>query len=288
MRTSPHRIMAVIDPTRRDQWSLRKAIMITHGRKDIEICAYLCAWSDAEADSQDELRNAELRRHELWLQELLTDFRETGVNIKPVIDWNENWRDGIVSAVEEHNIELIVKRASGRPQALGSSDRQLIRAASVGILLVKQEPKPRPRIVLAALNFNAEDHAHQLLNEAIVEIGNRILGVEPDAEVHVVSAYPESERFVHPPDIAKKLNIKRSHAHARQGRPADIIGATANEIGADLVIIGNVGRRGLSGISIGNTAEKILKEITSDVLIINREGRVQADNKRATEAAQQL
>ena len=45
----------------------------------------------------------------------------------------------------------------------------------------------------------------------------------------------------------------------------------ANDIDADLVIVGNVGRRGLKGITVGNTSEKILTDINADVLVLVRE-----------------
>ena len=45
----------------------------------------------------------------------------------------------------------------------------------------------------------------------------------------------------------------------------------AKEIDADIVVIGNVGRRGLSGITIGNTSEKILTDVRSDVLVLSEE-----------------
>jgi universal stress protein E len=45
----------------------------------------------------------------------------------------------------------------------------------------------------------------------------------------------------------------------------------ANSIDADLVILGNVGRQGLSGLTVGNTAEKILTDIKADVLVLVQE-----------------
>jgi universal stress protein E len=76
---------------------------------------------------------------------------------------------------------------------------------------------------------------------------------------------------VHPPDVAKILEIKRSHAHVSRGIAADVIPRMVNLIDADLVILGNVGRRGLSGLTVGNTAEKILTDIKADVLVLVRE-----------------
>jgi hypothetical protein len=96
-------------------------------------------------------------------------------------------------------------------------------------------------------------------------------GTVSETEQHVISAYPSADSFVNPPDIAKLLKIDRSQAHVQRGSAAEVIPSVANDLDTDLVIAGNVGRRGLSGITIGNTAEKILIDIEADVLVLVRE-----------------
>jgi universal stress protein E len=166
---------------------------------------------------------------------------------------------------------MVIKRASGRPTSLTSSDRQLIRSLKSALLLVKHDPSTDLQKVLVAVDFNASDENHAALNAAIIDLGRRIRGSSDTMELHAVSAYPDSDKFVHPPDVANKLKIDRSQAHVRQGKASDIIPGLANKIGADLVIVGNVGRRGISGIMVGNTSEKILTDIQSDVLVLVRE-----------------
>jgi nucleotide-binding universal stress UspA family protein len=56
----------------------------------------------------------------------------------------------------------------------------------------------------------------------------------------------------------------------------------ANAIHADLVIVGSTSRRGLSGVTVGNTAEKILSDIESDVLVLVHENN---QDRAAAEAA---
>jgi len=165
----------------------------------------------------------------------------------------------------------VVKKASGRQNALTSSDRQLIRALKSALLLVKHDPSRDLRKVLVAVDYNATAEGHKALNEAVMDLGRRISGSGDVIELHSVSAYPDSDQFVHAPDVAKKLGIERSRAHVRRGDADEVIPYFANDIDADLVIVGNVGRRGLSGIAIGNTSEKILAAIGSDVLILVRE-----------------
>jgi len=265
------RFLAVIDPTRIDQWALRKAISIAKDRNDAKVYAFVCVHSEAECDDPEELRTVELRRHTIWLDEIIASVNDAGVDIEALVEWHEDWREAICNVGNDNRIDLVIKRASGRPNSLASSDRHLIRSLKSALLLVKHDPSTDLQKVLVAVDFNASDEDHAALNDAIIDLGRRIRGSSDTMELHAVSAYPDSDQFVHPPDVAKKLKIDRSQAHVRQGKAEDIIPDLANKIGADLVIVGNVGRRGLSGITVGNTSEKILTDIQSDVLVLVRE-----------------
>lgn len=276
MNISENRILAVIDPTRVEQWALQKAIAIAKNRDDPKIIAFLCAYSIAKCDEPDRLRSVVLRRHSLWLDEILAGFADAGIPIEPIVEWNADWRDAICIAAENTGSGVVVKRASGSPSSLANSDRRLIRSLEGSALyLVKHDPVAEMKKVLVAVDFNVEDTAHIALNENIIELGKMIRDSGENIQLHSVSAHEKSEEFKHPPDVAKILEITRSQAHVRRGSAAEVIPDTANSIGADLVIVGNVGRRGVSGVTIGNTAEKILVDIEADVLVLVQRPRQQ-------------
>ena len=60
--------------------------------------------------------------------------------------------------------------------------------------------------------------------------------------------------------------------HLRQGTAGEAIPALAADLEAELLVMGTVGRTGISGLLIGNTAETILEGITSSVLAIEPPG----------------
>lgn len=268
MATQKNRILAVIDPTRVEQWALKKALSIAGSRDDLDVCAYLCVYSDAKCDDPEQLQAVELSRHAVWLEAMLADIAMDNVSIEPVVEWNSDWRAAVSDVGAAEDMVLVVKRASGRQKSLASSDRQLLRKLGRALLLVKHEPADKLEKILIAVDFNAADESHKALNESIMSLGTRMRGTVTETELHAISAYPSSETFVHPPDVAKALDIDRSHAHVRRGPASEVIPDVAKELKADLVIVGNVGRGGLSGITIGNTAEKILTDIESDVLVL--------------------
>ena len=66
-------------------------------------------------------------------------------------------------------------------------------------------------------------------------------------------------------DVFKSIKL---HTHLRQGGPDKEIPKLISEIQSDLVIMGTVARTGISGLVMGNTAEKILDKITCSVLAV--------------------
>lgn len=262
---------------------MQHALALAGKRDGSEVVAYLCANSALKTVDEAELAAVERRRQALWLNELLAglDTSSAGVVVKPLVQSAADWKEAIVDTARELGVEVVVKRTSVRPKSVTNSDRHLIRSLQCAILLVKSAAGVRYDRILAAMNFNADDRDHIALNEAVLDVCNDIRRRSAETELHVVNAYAEPMQFVHPPDIAKKVGIERSQVHSIEGRPSKIIGSVARDIGADLVVLGNVGRRGLKGISIGNTAEKMLSEFGGDLLVISRETQVQ----HATEAA---
>ncbi|MDH3439562.1 MAG: universal stress protein, partial [Gammaproteobacteria bacterium] len=165
------RFLAVIDPTRGDQWALQKAVSMAKDRDNAEVYALLCAWTDRECADEETLRAAELRRNALWLSEILDGLENQGVTVEPLVTWGEDWREAICSAAADKEIDLVVKRASGRQNSLASSDRQLIRTLKSALLLVKHDPSRDLKKVVVAVDFNATDEDHVALNDAIMDLG---------------------------------------------------------------------------------------------------------------------
>lgn len=57
-----------------------------------------------------------------------------------------------------------------------------------------------------------------------------------------------------------------------QGAPAQVLAEKFNELQPDLVVMGTVGRSGVAGLLIGNTAETILEQLSCSVLAVKPAG----------------
>ena len=56
---------------------------------------------------------------------------------------------------------------------------------------------------------------------------------------------------------------------AREGVPAELIDEIAKELGADMIVMGTHGRRGLSHVLLGSVAERVLRTARVPVLTVH-------------------
>ena len=66
--------------------------------------------------------------------------------------------------------------------------------------------------------------------------------------------------------------VRSPHLHIKKGDPNDLIPEFVREYDIELVVMGTVGRTGVPGFFIGNTAEEILSQIDCSVLAIKPPG----------------
>ena len=147
--------------------------------------------------------------------------------------------------------------------------------------------------IVCAVNVSAEDDANESLNGKIIAHAIK-LAKQFDAQVHLVNGYPgtpvnlaielpdfdahtysETIRLQHEERInylANAYGIAVENCHVKEGLPEDVIPDLATKLDAELVILGTIGRTGLSAALIGNTAEHVIDSINCDLLAIKPDG----------------
>jgi universal stress protein E len=176
---------------------------------------------------------------------------------------------------------------------LSQTDFELIRHCPIPLLIVKGRAAWRSPRILAALDpFHAHDKP-SVLDGEIVETAQAVAAVVHGAvhAAHVyrpfatyVSAVPLSEAAAAAIPAQEKSytaavrrefyeavtrhGIARKKAHLVCGDPAIALPALARSMRAGLVVMGAMSRSGLKRIFIGNTAERVLDTLESDVLVV--------------------
>ncbi len=201
---------------------------------------------------------------------------------------------GLIDYLREHKFDLVIKtvheHTHRKINRMTPTDWQLMREPNTPILLVRENRWPNRSNILGAIDIQAKDKPHQLLNTRIIDYSiylSKLLEAKP----HVVSVFPwpliELRQFKHLFDeegyykegkrIHKKLliNFVKSYSfgeeqiHIAEGlKPHETLPAIVRATQSQLIILGTVGRKGLAGVLLGNTAEHILDNLQCEVLAV--------------------
>ncbi len=174
-------------------------------------------------------------------------------------------------------------------------DSRLLRRCPCPVWLVKPGEHETFDRILVAIDVEPGDPTGELLNKGLMEIATT-LAVKEKAALHVVSAWRVyGEEMLSHRMEADEFETYRSAAqekiqaafdavvepfqasgasmefHLLKGEP-DIINTVLKEHNINLIIMGTVARSGVSGLVVGNTAERVLERVECSVLAIKPEG----------------
>jgi nucleotide-binding universal stress UspA family protein len=139
-----------------------------------------------------------------------------------------------------------------------------------------------PRIILAATDFSEHaDHALDYAVELAAQLGARVhlvhaISIPPIGlpEATVVDGVPLIERVTAEAEEALEVRAARYRdrteldVHLDVGDPREVVDQIAKRIGADLIVMGTHGRRGVKRVLLGSVAEAIVRTAPCPVLTI--------------------
>lgn len=267
------KIFAVIDPTTDHQIALTRAGKIAGRNENISIHVYEAIHGSFDSADTDASQRVETARHRAWLDTLVAPLREAGLEVVVEVEWTAKWRDAIAPAAERAGANLIIKAANARSGAqrrlLKTADWTLLRNAPCPVYQIKKDEISTNIKVLIAIDMSRDDELHCQLNDLVIDYGKSLLVGADGAKLFAVNAYPNADNFVYKDDLAAKAGVDPSNAHTVEGKPEEVIPEVAELVEADIVIVGTAARDGIKAAVIGNTAEKILDAITTNILTVN-------------------
>lgn len=295
------RIIAVIDPTAEVQHSLTRSINLAK-KSGASITAFMTIYDFSyemttmlSSDEREAMRTAVVKDRQAWLDELISHYPDITINTHVV--WHNRPYEAIVDAVLTEGFDLVIKGTKEhdtlKSVIFTPTDWHLIRKCPAPVLLVKDKLWPEKGNILAAVNAVSENEQHLALNSRIIKDAQFLCELA-NAQINVVNAYPatpvniaieipefnpavynESVKNHHidsTHDMADKFSVSHSHCYIEEGLPEDVIPDVAKRLNSELVVIGTVGRTGLSAALVGNTAEHVIDSLDCDVLALKPDG----------------
>ena len=202
----------------------------------------------------------------------------------------------LVHEVMRDSHDLIMRASKGlhsrRAGFFGTTSFRLLRKCPCPVWIVAPDRAPKLGKVLAAVDPFPHDDAHATLNGEIIELAQSIAKTEQSQYelIHVWSIFGEdllrshmrpeefealqvnSQREVEKTFdrllVEHDLAMRHSNVHLVKGEPTSVIPQFTRDHDIDLLIIGTVGRSGISGLIMGNIAEQILNRVECAVLAL--------------------
>ena len=298
-------ILVFIDPTKESQPAFERAVDIAEKEKQAKITLFLCCYdlsyemtSLSSNDERQTMRGIVIKENQEWLDTLILPYKEKGLNIDSQVIWHNRPFQAAILEVLKHQYDLVIKSTHQHSKfsaiLFTPTDWNLLRKCPVPVLLVKHHQWPAGGNILCAIDCKSiQDEEHHQLNQQILSKA-KVMAEMLTANIHLVNAYPsppmnimlelpefdpinyeDSLKSFHQKtlnDYAQSYKIPEQQTHLKQGLPEDVICEVAEEIDAELVILGTVGRSGLSATLLGHTAEQVIDNLNCDLLALKPQG----------------
>lgn len=278
-------------------WVARQAaaeeVLIAHAlvdlRKAVHQTTYLARMELLRGDP-DVFEREVCRRSDEKLQALIASHDTAGLNVgyetllgTPYVE--------LCRVAEQGRFDLVMVATRGlgafKRMLAGSTAQQLARHCPATVWVVKPASNVPPRKVLIACDFSEASRracreAQQVARWAGAELHALHVIDQRDVPDDLLEAVPggakprslrgrirraADEHFAQ--FVAENLTDDPPvHRHLEMGTPWQMIERWGRKLPADLIAMGTVGRSGIQGLLMGNTAERVLHHCDTSLLIV--------------------
>lgn len=288
------KILVVMDKPKHEQIAFRRAMTLhkdAGARLDLRAFAYHPMFDQAdvfETRQRHAIKKEIMRQRTEWLRGQVLDAGGVFEDLTLKTIWSKNIAQWVSDEARKGDYDLVIKTAHRSRSATHTPlDWVLLRDCPSPLLLAVEPRWPKKTKVIAALDLNRDDAAHRLLNTKVLDAAQQIADLH-NGTVHCVYAIEVSQvladlDLISPRKIAKEAreratvmlteltapyDIPKSRIHMPLGKVGSAVNSVASKIKADLMVMGTTARKGVKGMVIGNSAERVLMKARGDLLAL--------------------
>ncbi|MEE4659542.1 MAG: universal stress protein [Halieaceae bacterium] len=225
------------------------------------------------------------RRAEL---ELELEKHPSDVPVALTVVWEQTIHQWLDNQCERKNYAAVIKTGHrSETFTYTSTDWHLLRECPAPVLIAAEKKWRATKPIVAAIDLSDDSRGNKALNARIIETAKEY-AEKLDCKLYLVSA-------LHIPRVLTELDLVDEHSHTKklkseltpkiaklareydipqssfklkQGPVDKVITSESARLKAQLVVMGTIGRQGVKGRLLGNTAEKVLNMLRTDVLAL--------------------
>lgn len=267
------KLFVVVDPNDTHHIALERAIIVASLMQDTKpvVHAYVAVDGDA-VDTRSV--NDHLFRDLTWFeQNIKSPLAKAGLEYTMEVSWSREWQKSIMESAKRFDADLIYLPVHANN---GSSSRfffteskwELLKGAYCPVVLIRPGAKAQRKVILAAVNMQAQRDVQIELNKKIIAQA-RFYADTYGADLHVVNGYLDSLSYPDRGRLVALSGLPNDKIHVDNGYTSDVVSALAEKINADLIVMGTLGQNGMTKTRRGNTAERLIAAVDTDVMVIN-------------------
>lgn len=297
-------IFVVLNPEIEKQYGLARAVRLVKEQKHpepVKITTFLPVYDLSyemsamlSSEEREEMHETIIQQRQASIRYYLDKYADPMIEFNSIVVWNSNEADAITEEINKNDYDLVVKytkeEESFTSLIFTPMDWQLLRKCPKPILMVRDGDWKHQRRILVAVNVSGDEEHHETFNKELVSIGMTLAENYDRGNIHLVSAYPPAplnvaidlpefnageysnsirgQHLINMKALRQQFGIDEDHTHVIEGFPEEVIPNVAEELGAELVILGTIGRTGLSAAFLGNTAEHVINKLNCNLLAI--------------------
>lgn len=261
-----------------------------------------------DAPSGDKKMNEESTSLQQWMEEdrlgsmkdISSALVEKGIEVMLKQSHGKPYLE-IVHEALAGGYDLVMKPAESKTSLkdvlFGSADMQIFRMSPYPTWIFKPTPSMKLNIIMVAVDLLKHDKEKNALADKVLQWGKAVANLV-GAELHVIHTWSlfgeltmrgravtavTVDKLVEDEkrgqlqllnDALARNGLERNQikVHFIKGEAEDLIPELARSVQADLLVMGTVGRTGIPGFFIGNTADSILRQVNCSVLAIKPDG----------------
>lgn len=271
---------------------VKKALLLISEKESAKLVLLGCGFEEYLHDNYSSFGENALERRKKFCQEMerrlqvfADSLADQGYNVQCCVHWTYPRFEQITKEAVARNVDLVIQHINPQQAAerhnLSHDTWDLVRTCDKPMLLIKDKDADwgDEYIVLAAVDPSHSHHKPMGLDFLILDSASQITKLL-NGNLHVVHAYSETGSVFtksgsvlesHSQAVDELLtdySIAADNIHLISESPTNAILQCEDAIDADITVIGVLSRSRLSKAIIGNTADRVLDYITSDMLII--------------------
>ena len=288
------KILVILEQEKESKSALDRALYIAKKTgADIHVLIYCyenLSWMNDVFDMFENLRIKEqlIQQKEIWWQQYIKSYRDS-ITITHEIVWNKYFVDAVLTHCEEHKYDFYMKKGHRSESFLHTpSDWLLLRESKIpSYIVAEQQVSNDGKSVLLALDFMATSDEKKKLNKNLLTFGcdfaekmslalHCCFAINPPSILADIGP-AETEQYCDKIDALARenalsllagFNIPAENIHIKIGKPYKLIDEITEQYNANIVIIGSMGKKLLTGKVIGNTCEAVLHVTKKDMIVL--------------------